>query len=98
MAEEVESKAERQRRLARERKARQREREAEEALKGRKVEFIAYRATQDSLALICEVGGFEQEEEALTLMIHNIAELARRDRHAFDKFTAIPSRSGDADA
>lgn len=105
-----ESKEERSRRKARERKQRQREKkikseekEAEKwaALGAQPISFIAYKGTIADLALIRELGGFEgdeADEEAITLILHNVAALARRDRHAFDRFTAIPSRSGDADA
>jgi hypothetical protein len=89
-----ETKEDRTRRLARDRKRKQRL--AEENAKVRAaavpVTFEAYKGTQADLALICELGGFEEQAEAITLILRNVANLAKRDRHAFDEFIRIPSR------
>jgi len=100
MTDQPESKEERARRKARERQARKRLKDAAAAARAqaREVKFDAYKSTQESLELICQLGGFEEEAEALTLIIHNVAELAKRDRHAFDLLTRIPSRSSAPDA
>lgn len=91
---QTESKEERQRRMARDRQ--RRKRLADEAKRvraaSRPVTFDAYQGTQDDLALICELGGFEVQAEAITLILRNVADLARRDRHAFEQFISIPSR------
>lgn len=85
---------ERKRRHARIRQRRKRRRD--EAAKQRAaavaVTFEAYKGTQADLALICEHGGFEEQAEAITLILRNVADLARRDRHAFEQFVSIPSR------
>lgn len=85
---------ERKRRHARIRQRRKRRRD--EAAKQRAaavpVTFEAYKGTQADLALICELGGFEEQAEAITLILRNVADLARRDRHAFEQFVSIPSR------
>lgn len=85
---------ERKRRHARIRKRRQRRRQEHAALRAasQPITFEAYRGTQADLALICELGGFEEQAEAITLILRNVADLARRDRHAFEQFVSIPSR------
>jgi len=86
---------ERKRRHARIRKRRQRRREELATLRAasRPITFEAYQGTQADLALICELGGFEEPAEAITLILRNVAELGRRDHHAFEQFTRIPSRN-----
>jgi hypothetical protein len=92
----LETKEERDRRLARVRQQRKRQADAAAAVRGEAqpiaFEFDAYRGTHADLALICERGGFEEQAEAITLILHNVAELARRDCHAFAEFIRIPSR------
>lgn len=85
---------ERKRRHARIRKRRQRRRQEHAALRAasQPITFEAYKGTQADLALICELGGFEEQAEAITLILRNVADLARRDRHAFEQFVSIPSR------
>lgn len=85
---------ERKRRHARIRKRRQRRRQEHAALRAASlpITFEAYKGTQADLALICELGGFEEQAEAITLILRNVADLARRDRHAFEQFVSIPSR------
>lgn len=85
-----ETKAERERRLARERKQRQRDREAlakitAEALD---VPLTLYGGSVKALAVVCEAGGFEEAEEALTLLLHGGADLHKRDPKAFAEFMA----------
>jgi len=65
------------------RKAEQRKRE-EDRLKemGAVVEQLTmYRSTQADLAFIKEVGGFEESAEAITVLIHNVAAIIKRDCH-----------------
>ena len=80
-----ETKAERQRRLARERQRVKRERDAlrREALGGRRFSMDMFQATADALALICQRGGFDEPAEAVTLLLHNVAEIAERDASRF---------------
>lgn len=93
-APEGETPDERKRRQARIRKRKQRLAEAKAALeKGViPVSFDAYPGTAEDVATICDAGEFEEFQEAITLILRNVAELARRDRHAFAKFISIPSR------
>lgn len=94
----LETKEQRARRKARERQQRKRQKDAAAAVRAEaqpiSFEFDAYRGTHADLALICERGGFEEQAEAITLILHNVADLARRDRHAFAEFIRIPSRPG----
>lgn len=85
----------RKRRHARIRKRRQRRRQEIAQLRASSVPvtFEAYKGTQADLALICELGGFEEPAEAITLILRNVADLARRDGHAFAEFIRIPSRT-----
>lgn len=89
-----ETKEERARRLARDRKRKQRlaEENARVRAEAVPVTFEAYKGTQQDLALICALGGFEEQAEAITLILRNVANLAKRDRHAFEEFIHIPSR------
>lgn len=90
----LETKEERVRRLNRDRQTRKRLADAAAAVRAEAlpITFEAYKGTQADLALICELGGFEERAEAITLILRNVADLARRDRHAFAAFTRIPSR------
>lgn len=93
-APEGEKAEDRARRLARIRKRKQRLAEAMAALqKGAvTVSFEAYPGTADDVATICDAGEFEEFQEAITLILRNVADLARRDRHAFAQFVSFPSR------
>lgn len=90
----LETKEERTRRLARERQQRKRTADAAAAVRAeaQPITFEAYKGTQADLALICELGGFDERAEAITLILRNVADLARRDCHAFAAFIRIPSR------
>lgn len=90
----LETKEERERRQARDRQQRKRTKDAAAAVRAeaQPITFEAYKGTQADLALICELGGFEEQAEAITLILRNVAELARRDCHAFAEFIRIPSR------
>jgi hypothetical protein len=93
---EGETPADRQRRHARIRKRRQRRREELEKLRASSVlvTFEAYKGTQADIELICAVGGFDEQDEAITLILRNVADLARRDSQAAVDFLRIPSSSG----
>lgn len=93
-ATEGETPEDRTRRLARIRKRKERQRDAAAALRNgaTTITFDAYQGTQDDLALICAEGGFDQVEEAMTLLLRNVADLARRDSHAFKQLVKFPSR------
>lgn len=98
-APEGESKKDRERRLARERKRKQRQREdlAKVQAEAIKVPLELYQGTVKALQAVIEAGGFDgpqAAEEAITLLLHGAADLAARDRHAFDQLIAPPSRSG----
>lgn len=102
-APEGESKEDRARRLARERKQRQRNKEKLAALKAEavKVPLELYGGTVNALRAVCEAGGFtgpQAAEEAITLLLHGVERLIARDRHAFELLISPPSRSGVADA
>lgn len=78
---------------AAERKADQRKREEDRLIEmGAEVETITmYRSTLAELAFIKEVGGFEESAEAITVMIHNVAEIIKRDSHEKNKLLKLPT-------
>jgi hypothetical protein len=80
-----ETKEQRKTRLARERKQAQRDREREHRAKVDAQEFRMemYAGTRAELARICKAGQFEEPAEAITLLIHNAAELIERDPSRF---------------
>ncbi|EMB0054523.1 TPA: hypothetical protein ACXJEI_001367 [Pseudomonas aeruginosa] len=80
-----ETKTDRQRRLARERQRAKRERDAlrRAALGGRRFNMDMYQGTADALDLICAAGGFAEPAEVVTLLLHNVAEIAERDASRF---------------
>ncbi|WP_312929122.1 hypothetical protein [Stutzerimonas nitrititolerans] len=47
------------------------------------MKLTTYRGTRADLALMQQVGGFEEADEVITLGIRYLAELARRDPAAF---------------
>ncbi|MFT0211805.1 hypothetical protein VQ643_04215 [Pseudomonas sp. F1_0610] len=83
------------RKQARERKQAERERKRahREAMGAREFRMEMYRATTQALEHICHVGGFEQEAEAITLLLHNVAELAERDPSRFQELLKIRSHA-----
>ncbi|CDM42411.1 hypothetical protein [Ectopseudomonas oleovorans] len=80
-----ESQIERKRRQARERKTAQRKRDRERRTLVGAHEFRMdmYQGTTEALERICAAGQFEEGVEAITLLLHNVAELAERDQSRF---------------
>lgn len=72
-------------RLARERKRAQRKREKDKrvAMGAKKIKIELYRGTQSELEQIRIAGGLDETEHVLTMGIHGLAELSRRDPVAF---------------
>ncbi|PTZ18234.1 hypothetical protein DB385_05790 [Pseudomonas aeruginosa] len=91
-----ETKTDRQRRLARERQRAKRERDAlrRAALGGRRFNMDMYQGTADALDLICAAGGFTEPAEAVTLLLHNVAEIAERDASRFAELIQKRSHPG----
>lgn len=85
-----ETKEERARRLAKLRKRKQRREEAQKKLKAEAVNvpLTLYGGSVAALAEVCAAGGFEEAEEALTLMLHGASDLHKRDPKAFAEFLA----------
>lgn len=85
-----ESKEDRERRLARDRKRKQRLNEALAAVRAEavKVPLTLYGGSVAALAEVCKAGEFDEAEEALTLMLHGASDLAKRDPVAFAEFLA----------
>lgn len=77
---------------AKERKADQREREAERlaALGHHVMQFEMYQRTAEALDRICAAGGFEQRGEVLTLLIHHADQIAQRDMSRFAEMVRPP--------
>ncbi|WP_144958403.1 hypothetical protein [Pseudomonas oryzihabitans] len=77
---------------AKERKADQREREAERlaALGHQVMQFEMYQRTAEALDRICAAGGFEQRAEVLTLLIHHADQIAQRDMSRFAEMVTPP--------
>ncbi len=77
---------------AKERKAEQRDREAERlaALGHQVMQFEMYQRTAEALDRICAAGGFEQRGEVLTLLIHSADQLAKRDMSRFNELITPP--------
>lgn len=77
---------------AKERKADQREREAERlaALGHTVFRFAMLRSTSEALERLCSVGGFEQPAEVITFLIHHADEMAKRDMSRFREMVAVP--------
>lgn len=87
-----ESQADRRRRLARERKRRQRKRDAVRHAKcgSKSLTLDLFQGTRAALDVICAHGGLTQPAEAVTLAIHIVAELATLD---LLRFTELMNRS-----
>ncbi|KSH06993.1 hypothetical protein AO964_22990 [Pseudomonas aeruginosa] len=92
----TETKAERRRRMARERQRAKRERDAlrRAALGGRRFNMDMYQGTADALDLICAAGDFAEPAEAVTLLLHNVAEIAERDASRFAELIQKRSHPG----
>lgn len=84
MVKEMDS-IERKRQQARERQRakRERERQHREAMEVSELRMELYRGTRDALARLCEAGEFSQPAELLTLVIHNLDDMAQRDPSRF---------------
>lgn len=82
---------EKQRAQARERKRRQRLREAEHkaAVGSRMMQLELYRGTAEALQRLCEIGEFEEPAEVITLLIHGADALAKRDTSRFKELVSV---------
>jgi len=80
-----ETPSQRKTRLARERKRVQRLRNKEKklAMGASKLKMEIYSGTESELEQIRTAGEFDETEHALTMTIHGVAELSRRDPAAF---------------
>lgn len=81
-----ETKAERRRRLARDRQRRRRNalRKHHQKVGATKFRMDLYAGTAAELEFLRQHGGFDEAAELLTLAIHGLADLARRDPAALD--------------
>lgn len=82
---------ERKRRKAKERQRRKRQKDKEhkDAVGAKDFRFEIYRGTAEALERITTAGGFEEEAEVLTLLIHRADELAKRDPSQFQKLVSV---------
>lgn len=81
-----ETKAEKVKRQNRERKQKQRAKEAQDRLKAEAFHLpamILYGGTVQAMIDVCKAGGFEESAEALTLLAHGSSDLAKKDPEAF---------------
>lgn len=80
-----ETSRERKTRLARERKRAERKRNTDKKLVmgASKLKMEMYSGTQNELEQIRTAGNFDESAHALTMTIHGVAELSRRDPVAF---------------
>lgn len=86
-----ETKEERAKRLSAERSKRYRLNQKKAALQANQLKLPAmtfYGGTAQAFADVCKAGGFEEHAEALTLLAHGSAELAKKDPEAFAQFFA----------
>ncbi|SEQ90066.1 hypothetical protein SAMN04244573_02479 [Azotobacter beijerinckii] len=76
---------------AAERKRAQREREAErlKRLGHRVMQLELYQGTADALDRLCQIGGFEQPAEVITLLIHSADQIAKRDPSRFAELVRV---------
>ena len=86
----------RTRRLAKERQRRKRQREKEHklAVGAREFRFEIYQGTADALERIKTAGGFEEDAEVLTLLIHGADKLAERDPSRFNELISVTGHAG----
>lgn len=91
---EGETPEERKRRRARIRKRKQRAAEAAAQLRGGAKSYAleAYTGTQGDIELLNQLGEFEEFQEMFTVVLRNLADLAKCDSHAAKQFLVIPSR------
>ncbi|RMO79787.1 hypothetical protein ALQ33_200020 [Pseudomonas syringae pv. philadelphi] len=86
-----ESKAEKVKRQARERKQKQRRKEAAQKVRAEAYHMPAmtfYGGTVQAMIDVVAAGGFEESAEAMTLLAHGSASLARKDPAAFAELFA----------
>lgn len=92
-APEGETKAEKIKRQNRERKKKQRLKEAQAKLKAEAFHMPAmtfYGGTVQAMIDVCRAGGFEESAEAMTLLAHGAQRLAKKDPAAFaDLFAPV---------
>lgn len=86
----------RTRRLAKERKRQQRQREKDHKAEvgAREFRFEIYQGTADALARIKIAGGFEEKAEVLTLLIHGADALVKRDPSRFKELISVTGHGG----
>lgn len=82
---------------AAERKADQRKREAERLarLGHRVIPLELYQGTADALDRLCQIGGFEQAAEVITLLIHSADQIAQRDPSRFAELVSVTRHGGE---
>ena len=91
-----ENREDRERRLAteRQRRKRQRDKAHKQAVGAREFRFEIYRGTTEALERITKAGDFDEEAEALTLLIHGADALAKRDPSRFKELISVTSHAG----
>lgn len=84
-------KKDQQRKAARERKRKERARKAEhkKACGAHTINFELYRGTRKCLDELMEAGGFTEQSELFTLLIHNVHAELKRDKSQFEYLTRI---------
>lgn len=87
----IESPEEQKRRRARERKRAERDRKRlrRQQLGAREFRMEMYRGTSADLACICTLGEFEEEAEAVTVLLRCVAQLVKRDPSRFKELINI---------
>ncbi|XQE65798.1 hypothetical protein ACOAPY_14130 [Pseudomonas sp. P3C3] len=73
----------RQQDAKRQQSKRDRDAEHRERVGAEKTKIVTYRGTRADLELMQQVGGYEERDEVITLVIRYMAGLARRDPAAF---------------
>ena len=76
---------------ARDRKRRERERKAahKKACGAHTINFELYRGTRKCLDELMEAGGFTEQSELFTLLIHNVHSVLKRDKSQFEYLTRV---------
>lgn len=84
-------KKEQQRKAARERKRKERARNAEhkKACGAHTINFELFRGTRKCLDELMEAGGFTEKSELFTLLIHNVYTELQRDKSRFEHLVRI---------
>lgn len=89
MTEEAQKDRERLQARARKQAQRLREREHRTQAGAREFRMDMYQGTTEALERICAAGRFEVPAEAITLLLHNVAELAERDPSRFQELIKV---------